>query len=115
MQIPAWVKPAVYGVILGSVGVMIVGFSFGGWVTGGTARQMVSTGSAEAVVTALTPVCVDISKRDPKLTERLAEIKAASAYRRADFVSNNGWATPPGSGGPNRQLANACAEQLTAS
>ncbi len=66
------------------------------------------------MVSALTPICVDLSKRDPKLTERLAELKAASPYRRAEIVANNGWATPPGSTGPDRRLADACADQLMA-
>lgn len=114
MQIPMWAKPGIYGAFLGAVGAIALGFSFGGWVTGGTARQMASTGATQSVVTALTPVCVDLSKRDPRLAERMVELKAASPYRRAEMVANNGWATPPGSAGPDRRLADACADQLTA-
>ena len=95
MQFPVWVKPGVYGVFLGAAGAMIVGFSFGGWVTGGTARQLAS-----------------VEARDPQLAERLAALKAASSYRRAEMVADNGWATPPGSTGPDRRLATACADQL---
>lgn len=112
MQFPVWVKPGVYGAFLGAAGAMIVGFSFGGWVTGGTARQLASVEASESVTSALTPICVDMSARDPQLAERLAALKAASSYRRAEMVADNGWATPPGSTGPDRRLATACADQL---
>ena len=31
MQVPVWIKPAVWGAVVGAVGVMIVGFSWMGW------------------------------------------------------------------------------------
>jgi hypothetical protein len=34
----SWLKPAIWGAVLGSVFTMIVGFSWGGWTTGGTAE-----------------------------------------------------------------------------
>ncbi|MCC7273625.1 MAG: hypothetical protein IT561_13220 [Alphaproteobacteria bacterium] len=114
MRIPEWVKPGVYGAFLGAVGVMIVGFSWGGWVTGGTARQLAATGASMAVVSALTPICVDNSKRDPQMTERMVQLKAASSYGRADLVAKNGWATLPGTSAPDRSLADACADRLAA-
>ena len=43
---------------------MIVGFSWGGWVTGGTARQTAETMARDAVVTRLAPICVTQSGRD---------------------------------------------------
>ena len=42
MNIPVWIKPAAYGAIVGGIIVAIVGFSWGGWVTGGTARTSAS-------------------------------------------------------------------------
>ena len=33
MQIPTWVKPAVYGAGAGAVALAIIGFTWGGWVT----------------------------------------------------------------------------------
>src|SRR6478736_6195341 len=43
---------------------MIVGFSWGGWVTGGTARATAETMALQAVVTRLAPICVIQSGRD---------------------------------------------------
>jgi hypothetical protein len=38
MQIPAEVKPACWGAVGGAVALAIVGFMWGGWVTGGKAE-----------------------------------------------------------------------------
>src|SRR5581483_5449477 len=47
------------GAAAGAVATLIVGFYWGGWVTGGTARDMVQRASTSAVVAALSPICVD--------------------------------------------------------
>ncbi|ROP83920.1 hypothetical protein EDC65_4569 [Stella humosa] len=114
MKTPDWVRPGVYGAFIGAVAVAIVGFSWGGWVTGGTARQQATDRSDTAVVSALTNICVDQSKRDPQVAERVTALKAASSYGRADIVMKNGWATMPGSKDPSRQVASACGDKIAA-
>jgi hypothetical protein len=79
MQAPAWLKPGLYGSACGAVALAVVGFSWGGWVTGGTARRMAADQSQTDEVSALTSICLDQSKRDPQLTERVALLKAASS------------------------------------
>ena len=32
-----WLKPGIWGAVIGSILTMIVGFSYGGWTTSGTA------------------------------------------------------------------------------
>jgi hypothetical protein len=48
-----------------------MGFNWGGWPTSGTAQQ-----SQTEVVPALTPICLDQSKRDPQPAERILHLKA---------------------------------------
>src|SRR5215208_8127317 len=55
MQVPASVKPAIWGAIGGAIAAMIIGFGWGGWVTGGTAGKMATTSAQDATVLALTP------------------------------------------------------------
>ena len=43
------------------VATMIVGFTWGGWVTGSTARSM----AEETIVTRLAPICVVQFNKDP--------------------------------------------------
>ena len=113
MPISPNVKPALWGAVGGAIAAIIVGFAWGGWVTGGTAEKMAVTQSGIAVIEALVPVCVALSVSDPagpaKL-EQLALLK--SSWERTDFVMKAGWATMPTAKEPNRQLAAACAELI---
>ena len=38
MKLPAEVKPALWGVVGGAVAAIVIGFAWGGWVTGGTSE-----------------------------------------------------------------------------
>lgn len=109
---PEWLKPSLYGVACGAIAVTVVGFNWGGWVTGGTAQQMATDQSRTGVITALTSICLDQSKRDPQLAERVALLKAASSYERGDLVMKNRWATMPGTTEGNRLVAIACADKV---
>jgi hypothetical protein len=40
MKFPERLKPAIYGAVAGAVAIPIAGFSWGGWVTGSSAREM---------------------------------------------------------------------------
>ena len=81
-------------------------------MTGGTARAMAADQAKVEVVAALSLICVDTSKRDPQLAERIAAIKAASSWNRGDLVMKNGWATMPGTKEANSQVAKDCAEKV---
>ncbi len=113
MQIPTWIKPAIFGAGSGAVAMAIVGFSFGGWVTASKAGVMASDQAKEQVMAALIPICVSNSKADPMVADKLAELKAATTYKRTEILAGTGWATMPGSDGPNDKLARACAAELS--
>ena len=69
MQTPEWLKPGLYGAVCGAVALAVVGFSsWGGWVTGGTAREMAADQSKADVFAALSLICVDQSKRGSSLS-----------------------------------------------
>jgi type VI protein secretion system component VasF len=59
MKVPQWVKPAWWGVVVGAVGIMILGFSWWGWVLGSTAEHMANAQADEAVTAILVPICVE--------------------------------------------------------
>ena len=87
---------------------IIVGFNWGGWVTGGTAQTMAN----DAVVQRLAAVCVGQYDQDLGKIQKLRELKNVSSYQRDDFVKEQGWATMPGEEEPNNRVADACAELL---
>ncbi len=112
MNTPEWLKPGIYGAIIGAFFVGVVGFSWGGWVTGGGADKMASAMSHDHVIAALLPVCLDMSRSDTDRVAKLATIKEATTYKRRDAVMKAGWATMPGSETPDRDLAQACVAAL---
>ena len=88
MKFPVYVKPAIWGMIGGGIAAMVIGFSWGGWVTKGTAGQMETASAKAAVILAFTPLCV--AKAEPQM-DKLAELKDLSRWKHDDFVVEAGW------------------------
>ena len=91
---------------------MIVGFSWGGWVTGGTARATAETMARDAVIARLAPICVLQSGRDPAKAVKLVALKDESGWQRGEYVGKQGWATMPGEQEPDSRVAQAYAALL---
>ena len=91
---------------------MIIGFSWGGWVTGGTARATAEARAHDAVVKRLAPICVVLSGRDPAKAQKLVALREESAWQRGEYVGKQGWATMPGEREPDSRVAQACATLL---
>jgi len=109
----AWLKPGVWGAVIGSVLTMIVGFSWGGWTTSSAALQVAMKQADAAVTTALVPVCLAGEKADVARAKKLGELIAiTSSWEQTEFVMKTGWATFPGQADPNRAVAEACASAL---
>jgi hypothetical protein len=106
-------KTQVFWACVGSVVLtLIIGFNWGGWVTGGTARQTADAMSQEAVVKRLAPICVLQAGRDPAKAVKLVALKEESSWQRGEYVGKQGWATMPGEPEPDRGVAQACAVLL---
>lgn len=114
MNTPEWLKPGIYGAVVGAALVGVVGFSSGGWVTGGGADRLASARAHDTVISALVPVCLDMARTDTDRAAKLETIRAAATYRRREAVMEAGWATVPGAETPNRDLAQACLAGLAA-
>ena len=91
---------------------MIIGFSWGGWVTGGTARTTAEITALDAVVKRLAPICVVQSGSDPAKARKLIALKEESSWQRGEYVGKQGWATMPGEQEPDGKVAEACAKLL---
>jgi alpha/beta superfamily hydrolase len=114
MKIPVETKPALWGIAGGAIAAAIVGFSWGGWVTGGKAEAEATQRANAAVVVALAPVCVERFQRATDVSANLAALKKVDAWSQGDFVEKGGWATAPGSKPPEQlsAVAKACASLL---
>jgi len=113
MNMPVNTKPWIQGAFVGAVAAMIVGFSWGGWVTGGSADKHAASVAHDATVTALAPICVDRFRAQSDAAAKLAELAKASSYERGGIVERSGFALMPGEKTVDSDVARACAEILT--
>jgi hypothetical protein len=112
MNMPVNTKPWIQGAFVGAVAAMIVGFSWGGWVTGGTSDKHSAAAAHDATVAALAPICVDRFRAQGDAPAKLAELTKASTWERGTLVEKSGFAQMPGSKGTDTDVARACAELL---
>src|SRR5512144_2966912 len=96
MKIPAETKPALWGVVGGAILAAITGFTWGGWVTGGTAESTASQRASSAVVAALAPICVEKFKTNADGAANLTTLKKTDSWSQGEYVEKGGWATLPG-------------------
>ena len=109
---PRFFEPGAWGAVVGAVASVVIGFTWGGWVTQTTASRMARDGADAAVVQALVPICVAQSQQDPNSKQKYEQLGAASSWSRDDLLAKTGWATMPGTDAPNRGVVTACPKTL---
>ena len=117
-------KTALFWACAGSaVLTLAVGFFWGGWVTGGTAREMAEQSASQARQEMAAVICVDRFMAAPDMHAQLTALKGMErSYQRGKFVEEGGWAIMPVSmsaapdtpvdTGDQRKAAALCAEEL---
>lgn len=106
----AMVKHGIWGLIIGAIITMIVGFAWGGWRTGSGSQRM----SAEAVLATRAAICVAQFMKQPNAQENLKELQATTSWERATFIEKGGWDRMPGEEEANYTVSRACADGLEA-
>ena len=119
MEIPKFLKGEslirlVQGAVLGAIAVSAIGFGWAGWTLASTAEKLAAERATTAIVTAYAPVCVERYLATATDQQR-TKFKEQSSWSRDAIIEKAGFATPPGSTSPNRDVADACAEALTKS
>jgi hypothetical protein len=102
------IKFGVWGIIVGAVIAMIIGFAWGGWTTSGTTKTM----SEEAVLASQAAICVAQFMKDPSHEEKFKEFKELNTYQRAEFIDKGGWDIMPGQEKAGYAVARACADGI---
>jgi hypothetical protein len=100
------------GAAAGAVATLVIGFNWGGWVTGGTAKEMTQKSVSSALVSALAPICVDKFQHSVDAAANLTELKKVNSRQQGSFVEKGGWATMPGGETANSAVAESCATAL---
>lgn len=110
----SWVKIklGLWSAVGGAILLAIVGFSWGGWVTGGTAQERAAEMTATAMVERLAPICLIRFGEDPEKDQKFEELKKASSWQRRTYVEEQGWATVLGEKEPDHEVADECVNRL---
>lgn len=113
MNLPTNTKPWIQGAVVGAVAAAIIGFSWGGWVTGGSSDKRAAVAAHDATVTALASICVDRFRAQGDAAVKLVELGKVSSWDRGGFIERSGFALMPGSKTADSDVARACAESLS--
>ena len=101
------------GIAIGAVAAMVIGFTWGGWVTGGAANKLAADQASTAVVAVLTPICVEKFLRSSDAQANLTALRQISTnWEQGQYLEKGGWATRPGATSSDYELARACAAKL---
>lgn len=102
-----------WSVIGGVVATMIIGFTVGGWTTGGSAEIMADKAARNARAELAANICVEKFVTTAGAA-KLAELKEASQWQRDDFVEDGGWTKLVGIDKSVPGAADLCATELAA-
>ena len=106
------VKPFTWGAVVGAIVLSIVMFSTGWAVTSSTSNTNAREMTQDAVVENLAAICVAQFERTDNRDEKLNTLIETDSWKRSRYVSDQGWATMPGSESPTKDVAAECAQRL---
>ena len=89
------IKTTVWGVVIGAILTMIVGFGWGGWVLGSTSSSLGEDMAEIAVTDRLAPMCFEQFNLDPEKDSKLKEFKTINSWDQDSYIEKNGWAIMP--------------------
>lgn len=106
------IKTVLWSAIGGALVWWIVLSTGFGWRSAGSAEQQSAERANTAVLDVLTPICVERFNQDTASEAKFKALQETSTWNQADYVAKQGWATMPGNGISENQLAKACANQI---
>jgi hypothetical protein len=95
-----------------AVATMVVGFTWGGWVTGGSAQDRADTAAERAVAQLAADICFNRYLAAPDVRVNLTALGEESSYRRGGLLEEGGWVTFADSEDPIDGAAKLCADRL---
>ena len=101
-------KYGAWGLVVGAVITMIIGFAWGGWTTSGTTKTM----TEEAVLASQAAICVAQFMKAPNHEEKLKEFEKVDSWKRDEFIRKGGWDKMPGQEKADYAVDRACSDGL---
>ncbi|WP_228255775.1 hypothetical protein [Pollutimonas thiosulfatoxidans] len=93
---------------------MVVGFTAGGWVTGGTAAQQAETSTEAAVAQLAASICANRFLAAPDAQYQLTQLQEVDSWKQDSFIEEGGWVTFANMEHPVEGAADLCAEKVLA-
>src|SRR5271154_511106 len=92
MQNVAWyqgesLKQLLQGAALGAFATLGIGFSWGEFMLGSTAKTLADSMASSAVVAAVAPICVDQFQHSADAANNLTALKKTSTWEQATYVA----------------------------
>ena len=91
---------------------VLVGFTWGGWRTGGSAERLAEDAGETAQAQLAAVVCEHQFMQGPDARDRLAELQETASHSQRRFVEDGGWTNLAGMEKPVAGAAALCAAQL---
>jgi hypothetical protein len=119
VQLPAILEGAsltrlLQGAAVGAIATIIIGFSWGGWMLGSTAKKLASDETRSAIVTVAAPACAEHFANKAN-DEKWAEYQKVDTWRRDTYIKDAGYATMTGLANDystSSAIADACVKAL---
>lgn len=101
-------KYGAWGLVAGAIVATTLGFAWGGWMTGTTAKGRVD----DAVLASRAAICVAQFMKAPNHDQELKTFQEADSWKRSEFIGKGGWDKMPGQGEASDAVAGACARGI---
>ncbi len=101
-------KYAGLGTVIGAVIVVVLGFTWGGWVTANTSQEQ----SDAAVLASRAAICVAQFTMSPDNKALLKTFQETESWKRSEFVNKGGWDKMPGEETARGFVSRACADGI---
>ena len=108
------IKLGSWSAVGGAIVLAVVGFNWGGWVTGGAAAAMAKDIAADAVADRLGSICVAQFNHDSDKSSKVKEMKEKDPWDKARYIEKQSWAIMPGDDKADSKVADSCAKLLAA-
>ena len=94
------------------VATMVLGFTWGGWVTAGSAQEQAANAADQAVAELAADICVKRYLASPEARVNLTALTESSSYSRDGLIEEGGWVTFADREDPIDGAADICADRL---
>lgn len=91
---------------------LILGFTWGGWVTGGAAADRAEEAAEGAAARLAADICAYRFLQAGDAGTQLAALKEQASYKRNALIEDGGWVTFAGAEDPVRGAAGLCVDHL---